>query len=169
MAKDSPTAGEPGGPEPDLDLLGVLARVSQLSSALSRGKLIERATAAAGMTIDRPSITVLVTLQMAGEPLRIGEIATRMQVVGPHVTRQLNELERRDLARRVPDPHDQRARLIELTPAGATAATRYMTTLLGWFGDVLNDWSPQDRQTFGHLLERFATDLTARAETLDGP
>ncbi|MBT0768742.1 MarR family transcriptional regulator [Kineosporia sp. J2-2] len=153
---------------PDLDLLGVLSRMSQMSSVLNRGRLIERAMAASGLNVDRPAITVLVTLHMAGEPLRIGEIATRMQVVGPHVTRQLNELERRDLARRVPDPHDQRARLIELTPAGAEAATRYLHTVLGWFAEVLNGWSAQDRQTFANLLGRFADDLAARAEALDG-
>jgi DNA-binding MarR family transcriptional regulator len=112
-------------------------------------------------------MSVLVQLHMAGEPLRVGEIARRMQVVGPHVTRQMNELERRGLARRVADPQDQRARLIELTTTGAAAAGRYLQTVLGWFTDALDDWSEQDRRSFGHLLGRFVDDITNRLATID--
>jgi hypothetical protein len=42
-----------------------------------------------------------------------------------------------------------------------------MQTVLGLLGDVLADWSPEDRRSFGRLLERFATDLTNRLHTLD--
>jgi len=151
----------------EFDLLAVLPRLSQLGTVMNRSRLIERATESAGADLDRPAISVLVTLHMGGGPLRVGEIAKRMQVVGPHVTRQIHELERRGLARRIPDALDQRARLVELTPDGTAAVGRYMGTVLGLLGDVLADWSPEDRRTFGRLLERFATDLTTRLQTLD--
>ncbi|MFC4533123.1 MarR family winged helix-turn-helix transcriptional regulator [Sphaerisporangium dianthi] len=151
----------------ELDVLAVLPRLMQLGNVLNRSRLIERAMDAAGVALDRPAMSVLVTLQMAAHPLRVGEIATRMQVVGPHVTRQLNELERRGLTRRVPDPHDQRARLIEQTPEGAAVVGRYLQTVLNWFGDALAGWSEQDRRAFGSLLERFASDLTTRLQALD--
>ncbi|MET8162066.1 MarR family transcriptional regulator [Sphaerisporangium sp. NPDC005289] len=160
----SPTAGKDDG---ELDLLSVLPRLIQLGNVLNRGRLFERAVEGAGVALDRPAMSILVTLQMAARPLRVGEIATRMQVVGPHVTRQLHELERRGLTRRVPDPHDQRARLVEQTPEGAAVVGRYLQTVLGWFGDALAEWSAQDRQAFGRLLDRFASDLTARLEALD--
>jgi DNA-binding MarR family transcriptional regulator len=150
-----------------LDLMALLPRLAQVSGVLNRGRLIERAMAASGITVDRPAMGVLLTLHMAGEPLRVGEIAHRMQVVGPHITRQLNELERRDLARRVPDPDDQRARLIELTPGGSAATTRYMETMLGWLAGSLDGWTAQDRATFGRLLARFVNDFTARIDALD--
>jgi DNA-binding MarR family transcriptional regulator len=120
-----------------------------------------------GIAIDRPGMTILVTLHLSDRPLRVGEIAERMEVVGPHVTRQMNVLERRGLARRVTDPQDQRARLIELTPEGAEAADRYLKTVLGWFTGALAGWSPEDQQTFGRLLGRFADDVTAHLATLD--
>ena len=151
----------------DFDLLAVLPRLSQLGTVMNRSRLIERATESAGTDLDRPAISVLVTLHMEGGPLRVGEIAKRMQVVGPHVTRQVHELERRGLARRITDPLDQRARLVELTPDGAAAVGRYMQTVLSLLGDVLADWPPEDRRTFGRLLERFATDLTNRLSALD--
>ncbi|WP_411931117.1 hypothetical protein [Kutzneria viridogrisea] len=66
-----------------------------------------------------------VTARTAGQPRRVGEISTRTRVVGPHVTRHLHELQRREPVRRATDPHDQRARLVELTLAGDTAARRH--------------------------------------------
>jgi len=153
-----------------LDLSAVLPRLMQLGAVLNRSKLMERAMDQVGIPLDRPAVTVLVTLRTAGQPLRVGEIATRMQVVGPHVTRHLHELERRGLVVRVTDPHDQRARLIELTPEGGAAAGRYLQTVLGRFTDAVADWSDEDRQTFGHLLARFVDDLTVRlADTDDQP
>ncbi|NUH43905.1 MarR family transcriptional regulator [Streptomyces samsunensis] len=139
----------------------MLPRLTQLSGAVNRGRLTERAMEAAGVAVDRPAMSVLVSLHVAGGPLRVGEIAARMQVVGPHVTRQVNELARRGLVRRVTDPDDQRARLIEPTAEGAAATERYMRTVLGWFSDALAGWSPQDREVFGRLLARFVDDLTA--------
>ncbi|WP_306205975.1 MarR family winged helix-turn-helix transcriptional regulator [Actinoplanes sp. RD1] len=149
------------------DLLAVLPRISQLSTVLNRSRLIERATENAGINLDRPALGVLLALHMAGEPLRIGEIAKRMQVVGPHVTRQVHELERRGLARRIIDPDDQRARRVELTADGSAAIGRYLQTVLGMLGDALSDWSPEDRSTLGRLLGRFADDLTDRLAALD--
>jgi DNA-binding MarR family transcriptional regulator len=162
---DTRSAGDDGGP--DLDLMAVFPRLTQLSHVLNRSGLIERAMERVGLGLDKPAMSVLVTLKMADRPLRIGEIAERMQVVGPHVTRQMNELERRGLARRATDPDDQRARLIELTPEGAAAAERYLGTILGWYTDVLAGWPARDRQDFGRLLGRFVDDLTARLAAID--
>ncbi|WUV13347.1 MarR family transcriptional regulator [Amycolatopsis sp. NBC_01488] len=54
--------------------------------------------------------------------MRVGEIADRMQVAGPHVTRHLHVLERRRLVHGLADPDDRRARLVQLTPDGAELA-----------------------------------------------
>ncbi|MQL61420.1 MarR family transcriptional regulator [Streptomyces vinaceus] len=162
MTPESP--GEPGpapGLSPD-DLFAVLPRLTRLSSAFNKGRLVDRAARAAGPSLDRPAVGVLVSLLAAGEPLRIGEIADRMQVVGPHVTRQVQILEKRRLVRRIADPLDRRASLIEPTEAGNEAAQRYVTTLLGWFAEVLADWPRQDRDDLLRLLARFADDVTAR-------
>ncbi|MDH6705795.1 DNA-binding MarR family transcriptional regulator [Kitasatospora sp. MAA19] len=145
----------------------VLPRLTHLSNAMTRGRLVERATEAAGLTLDRPATGVLLTVHAADRPLRIGEIAERMQVVGPHVTRQVQELERRGLVRRVGDPHDRRASLIEPTAEGAKAANRYTTSMLGWFADAMADWSDQDRGDLGRLLGKLADDVIARLALLD--
>lgn len=166
MSDQEPAPQEKNSPEHDL-LPDLLPRLSQLSSVLNRGRLMERAMEAAGIGRDRPAVSVLITLHFADQPLRIGEIAARMHVVGPHVTRQVNGLERRGLIRRVSDPHDQRARLIELTPNGTSAVDQYMRTVLGYLTEVLADWSEQDRQDLGRLLGRFADDVSTHLATLD--
>jgi DNA-binding MarR family transcriptional regulator len=154
-----------GDTEPDLRAL--LPRLMQLSNVLSRSGLAERAMEHAGIGLDRPALTILIMLRMADTPLRVGEIATRMQVAGPHVTRHTQELERRELVRRLPDADDRRARQVEPTPAGAEIADRYLSTVLGWLGDALTGWAAEDRQTFYRLLRRFTEDLATRLSTID--
>jgi DNA-binding MarR family transcriptional regulator len=145
-----------------LNPAAILPHLMRLSTVLNRSHLVERAMEHVGLPLDRPAMTVLVTLHMARQPLRVGEIATRMQVVGPHVTRLLHDLERAGLVCRVTDPNDQRARLIELTEKGAAAGGRYVEAILGWFAGAVADWSEEDRDTFGRLLTRFVDDLQAR-------
>ena len=139
----------------------MLPRLAQLSNAINRGRLTKRAIEATGLNLERPALSILLTLAMAGEPLRIGEIAERMQVVGPHVTRQTQALEQRGLVRRVPHPTDRRVSLIEPTPEGAEAANRYTGSIVGWFNEVIAEWPPQDREDLGRLLGKLADDVTA--------
>ena len=70
----------------------LLPRVTQLSNVLNRGQTFELALERAGISLERPAISVLGTLHLAQEPLRIGDIARRMQVVGAHITRQVDGL-----------------------------------------------------------------------------
>ncbi len=145
-----------------LNPAAMLPHLMRLGTVLNRSQLVERAMERVGIPLDRPGLTVLITLRMAGQPLRVGEIAARMQVAGPHVTRHLHDLERTGLVRRVTDPDDQRARLVELTPAGDAAAGRYLETVLGWFAEAVADWSQEDQAAFGRLLGRFVADVEAR-------
>jgi DNA-binding MarR family transcriptional regulator len=143
------------------ELRSVLPRIMQLGNLMNRSGLGERAMKAIGADLDRPGLSIILSLHMTGKALRVGEIADRMQVAGPHVTRHLHVLERRRLVRGLADPDDRRARLVELTPDGAGIADRYVTTLLGWFGEALSGWSPEDRRTFYDLLLRFTDDFAA--------
>ncbi|ANZ39340.1 MarR family transcriptional regulator [Lentzea guizhouensis] len=139
----------------------MLPHLMRLSTVLNRSRLVERAMERVGLPLDRPGLTVLITLRTADRPLRVGEIATRMQVAGPHVTRHLHDLERAGLVRRVTDPGDQRARLVELTGPGGAAAGRYLEAVLGSFAEAIAGWSQEDLATFGSLLGRFVEDVQA--------
>ncbi|NUW46145.1 MarR family winged helix-turn-helix transcriptional regulator [Nonomuraea rhodomycinica] len=155
----------PGGD--DDEVLAVMPHLAQLSNAISRGRLTEHAMRSAGIDVDRPAFSVLVSIHLTGKPLRISEIAEKMQLVQPHVTRQVQQLERRGLVRRIGDPNDRRVSYIEPTDKGGAAADRYARTLIGWFTGAIDHWSAQDRADLGRLLARFADDVTAHLATLE--
>ncbi|MFE2373687.1 MarR family winged helix-turn-helix transcriptional regulator [Streptomyces sp. NPDC059398] len=166
MNTPSPDGSEHGSRD---DVLAVMPRLAQLSNAISRGRLAQHAMEAAGITLERPPFSVLLALHFAGRPLRVKEIAEAVQVVQPHATRQIQQLERHGLVRRIGDPDDGRVSLIEPTENGAQAAERYAHTLIGWFTGAVAHWPEQDRQDLGRLLTRFADEVTERLALLDGP
>ncbi|WP_329251479.1 MarR family transcriptional regulator [Streptomyces sp. NBC_01478] len=145
---------------------GLLPHLLQLRTLLNRGQLYEQAVQEAGVALDRPAMTILVILDAAERPLRVGEIATRMQVVGPHVTRHLNSLEKRSIIKRVPDPEDQRARLIALTPSGQRIVQQYTAIVNGWFTAALAQWPDHDRTELIRLLTRLTGDLTTQFDAV---
>lgn len=165
MTEDPPQ--NPGTDEQAATVWAALPRLAQLSNAMTRGRLAERAAEAAGLALDRPALGVLLSVDAADRPLRIGEIAERMQVVGPHVTRQVQALERRGLVRRVGDPLDRRASLIEPTEEGRRAANAYKASMIGWFTDAIAHWPDHDRDELGRLLAKLADDVIARLAHLD--
>jgi len=153
---------------PDESVLAqLLPQLTRLSNLLGRGRLYERARAGAGVMLERPGMTILLILNAADDPLRVGEIANRMQVEGPHVTRQVQVLEKDGLVERVVDPADARARLIALTSRGQDVATQYLAVVLGWFAEALADWPAADRDDLSRLLARMVDDLSTYIGSLD--
>ncbi|MFJ4964438.1 MarR family winged helix-turn-helix transcriptional regulator [Streptomyces sp. NPDC088729] len=160
MHADAPD-GHPTAP-PGEQALAALPRIAHLGNALAKGRVVEQAAETAGLSKDRPAITVLLALGGSDGPLRVGEIADRVQLAGPHVTRQVQALERRGLVRRIDDPHDKRARLIEATARGREATDRYTASMIGWFTETISHWPEQDRADLGRLLTRLADDVLTR-------
>src|SRR5947207_6941115 len=109
---------------------GVSADVAELDRArtriaylLTRSRRNGLTTTAAGVPLDRAAVVVLLALADRGA-IRPGELAARLEVEAPHVTRQVQRLEKAGYAARGPDPGDRRAQLVEVTPAGREAAGR---------------------------------------------
>lgn len=158
------TGAEAAGGQDD-EVLAVMPRLAQLANAVSRRRLVEHAMAAAGIEVEQPAFSVLLSIHLAGTPLRISEIAERMRLVQPHVTRQVQQLERRGLVRRTGDPNDRRVSIIVPTDEGGAAAERYASSLVRWFTGAVAHWSEQDRADLGRLLARFADDVTVHLAT----
>ncbi|MGC2977811.1 MarR family winged helix-turn-helix transcriptional regulator [Brevibacterium sp. FAM 25378] len=131
--------------------------LQQLGALLSKSQLFEWASARSGVSIERPSMTILVTLRMGGRAMRVGDIAQQMGVEGPHVTRHVNILQRCGLVERVVDTADARARLVNLTGSGAMVAENYQDALFGLLDDVIENWDESQREAFTDSL-RVLTD-----------
>lgn len=86
---------------------------------LAVGRLHRRLSRRAVGGLTPSQLSVLVTVEQYG-PLRLGELANREVITPPTVTRLVASLHERDLVKRVTDPEDARAALIEVADAGKT-------------------------------------------------
>ena len=108
-----------------------------------------------------------LTLAMlgAGQPLRVSDLATQLDVERSTVSRRVTELVRLGLVTRSTDPQDRRAAVLKLTKAGERALGRIQTawhqTLLG----LTESWPAKQRtETTAHLT-RLADQLESLLET----
>jgi DNA-binding MarR family transcriptional regulator len=142
------------------DLEVALAEIAYLAG---RARRHERLMAVAGLALDRSAAAMLRHLALA-EPVRAGELATRLTVEASHVTRQVQQLERTGYVTRVPDPQDGRAQLIELTEAGRGTVERMRTAGCLAMRQALADWPAEDLGTLAVLFRRMVDDFVAHAE-----
>ena len=63
-------------------------------------------------------LRMLRTLERGDGPCRLGELAAALDVAPRSVTSKVDAAEAEGLVRRLPDPTDRRATLLELTPGG---------------------------------------------------
>jgi DNA-binding MarR family transcriptional regulator len=156
----------PVGTEPELETIGqALEAVSRL---LSQGRLVEQILRQAKVDVGRADVSLLHNLSLAGDWVRLGDLADRLRVDAPTVTRRAQQLEARQLLRRASDPRDKRVSLVRLTPAGERIIARVHGARHSWLDRVLATWSDEDRREFGGLLARFVDDVGADLEVPDG-
>src|SRR6185312_2865512 len=99
--------------------------------------------------------------------LRQNALAEQMDIEGPSLVRLLDQLSASGLVVRRPDPDDQRARTLHLTPAGVELAERIVPVVQRLRHHLLADASDADLETclrvFANFLaacERDAADVT---------
>ncbi len=145
--------------------LDTLSRSMQAFGRLvSQGRIIETVLRRSRIDLSRADVQVLHTLLAAGDGIRLGDLADRLQLDAPTVTRRVQQLEARHLVRRAADPLDKRAQLVQLTAAGARTIERAMSAFHSWLEEVLADWSGPEREQLVRLLDRFTRDLNATVE-----
>jgi DNA-binding MarR family transcriptional regulator len=98
---------------------------------------------------------VLALRRLAVEPQTQRNLAQRLSADPPYVTLMVDDLEKRGLVRRKPHPIDRRAKLVQLTPAGRTAAAR-ADAILDEPPAALHDVPEADLAAVLRVLERLA-------------
>lgn len=146
-----------------MELERALARVAYL---LTRVRRHDQAMVQCGITMDRASVPLLRLLADADEPMRLGEVATRLDVEAPHVSRQIQRLEKTGYVERVADPDDRRAQLVRPTDSGRRAVEAFRQVMRGWMRDALADWSPEDLKALAVLNHRMVDDFLDHAEII---
>jgi DNA-binding MarR family transcriptional regulator len=156
----APVSADAAGTE--ADAAEILRAITRISYLITRARRHDRVRTVAAVPLDRAAVMVLGQLAEAG-PARPGELAARLGVEAPHITRQVQRLQQAGYADRVPDPGDRRAQLIQLTPAGRAAADRIRQAGTTGMQTALAHWPPQERHQLATLLHRMVDDFLAYA------
>ena len=96
----------------------------------------------------------LRVLERADGPMRLGDLAERLRIVPRSATDVVDALEASGHVQRRPDPHDRRAVLLELTPAGHDLIADIYVAQRHTSSDVFGALSTDDRALLTDLLER---------------
>ncbi|NVI91316.1 winged helix-turn-helix transcriptional regulator [Actinomadura sp. BRA 177] len=99
-----------------------------------------------------------------GGPMRPGELAAALAVEAPHVTRQVQRLERAGYVEQVPDPDDGRCRRVRLSASGADAVECIRASGRRWIAEALAGWPPGDRARLAGLVHRMVDDFAAHSD-----
>lgn len=156
------TAPQPGpaGSPVSADVAELDRALTRIAYLLTRNRRNGLTTTAAGVPLDRAAVTVLLALADSGT-IRPGELAARLEVEAPHVTRQVQRLEKAGYAERCPDPDDRRAQLVQLTPSGQAAAGRIRDVGRSGMQAALAHWPSGELHQFATLFNRMVDDFLA--------
>ncbi|GAB3824914.1 MarR family winged helix-turn-helix transcriptional regulator [Dactylosporangium cerinum] len=105
-----------------------------------------------------PSGTVglLLAIERGG---RLKDVAATCALDQSTTSRAVSAASQAGLVRRVPDPHDGRASILELTDAGRATLAEAVSWYDALLADALRDWTSADVTQFGSFLRRFTTAL----------
>ncbi|GAB2473643.1 MarR family winged helix-turn-helix transcriptional regulator [Xylanimonas ulmi] len=125
--------------------------------AASRGLRRDAAgSGAAGVTPGQ--LRLLRVLAHARSPLRAVDLAEALDVAPRSVTTKIDQAEADGFVRRLADPRDRRARLVELTDAGREALARVSLERRRGAAARLSRLSPPAREELVRLLRVVAAD-----------
>jgi DNA-binding MarR family transcriptional regulator len=114
------------------------------------------------VSLDRASYALIVPL---GEgSLRISEVAQRSGVDVSTASRQIVELEKEGVLRRVADPADGRAAVLELTPLGRRHLKMIAKARQEILSEVLSDFSDAEMERLAELLDRLNKRIASYVE-----
>jgi DNA-binding MarR family transcriptional regulator len=113
----------------------------------------------AGVDLDRGGAALLYKLYSEGENARVTDLADRLGIDAPAVTRKVQQLERAGLLCRSADPDDARAHRLTLTTDGRRSIEQLLLARQHWLEETLVGWSQEDRAEFARLLNLFASTI----------
>jgi DNA-binding MarR family transcriptional regulator len=92
-------------------------------------------------------------------PIRAADVVERTGLDKSTVSRQIARLEELGLVERVADPHDGRARQVQLTEVGTDRLNKVRSDRRARMRAIFDKWTTADISTFSGLLGRLNRDL----------
>ena len=135
--------------------------VNGFADALSRivrfatlPRFTERVAERAGTHLDRSAYVLLARLTEG--PCRVGELAEHLSLDVSTVSRQVQALDERGLARREPHPTDRRGSVVVIAPQGRAVVERHRRARREIFDELLSDVSASELDAVVSVLDRLA-------------
>jgi DNA-binding MarR family transcriptional regulator len=151
----------------DATIATIESALYSLARRLRRAQLKDYISRQAGDDLDQAGMAVLYTLHGEETGLRVTDLATRLGIDPPAVTRKAQQLERLGLVSRARDSVDARASLLRLTPEGRQVLERFLFARHQWLAALLADWPAAECREFARLISRFTDDIDQHLSELD--
>jgi DNA-binding MarR family transcriptional regulator len=151
----------------DVCIASIESALHALARRLKQARLHDYFTREAGVEIDQAGLAVLYVLHGEKASPRVTDVAARLSIDAPAVTRKAQQLERLGLVSRARDADDARASRLQLTPEGRRVLRRFLLARHRWLTSLLADWPPAERREFARLMGRFTEDIHRHLDELD--
>jgi DNA-binding MarR family transcriptional regulator len=139
-----------------------MAAAETLLLLVSMHRIVRHLRRSRTTAVMHPTQFLALMLIADEQPIRIGEIATRVPCSQPTATTTVAALEEAGLVRREPDPVDGRATAVVLTEAGAATVQASGQQAADELSHLLNRLPEEDQALVlkaGEALSRMAKDL----------
>ena len=156
-----------GIPVDDETIAGIESALHSLARRLKQARLHEFVLRQAGVDIDQAGLAILYALHAEKDSMRVTDLAERLGIDAPAVTRKAQRLERLGLVSRTRCAEDARVCRLRLSDQGQEAISRFLLARHQWLTTLLADWPPQDQCDFARLISRFASDIHQHLDELD--
>lgn len=137
--------------------------MERLADAMMRGgavvRSMRRRQTAVVPGLEQGHLRVLDVL--ADGPLRVGELATALQLELPTVSRRVTRLVELGLVAKVAGQTDRRVQVTGLTDEGHRAIERMREQRRQVVDEILQDWSEAELAELARLLEKLADGVDA--------
>jgi DNA-binding MarR family transcriptional regulator len=146
-------------PAVDVSPLEVLSRVTRLARHLDR----QRSVIFARHDLETWTFDVLSALRRADPPHQLspGQLVDQTLVTSGTMTNRIDQLARRGLVRRRPDPTDARSVRVQLTPLGRRRVDQALAELVAHEQTLLAALAGTERAALADLLRRVVAPLDA--------
>ena len=131
------------------DLVRSLYRLGMVQRELARHALAELGT---------QGFVALGVIHLHG-PVRVSDVAQRLNVALSVASRQVTALERAGYVERDTDPEDGRAHRVSATDAGRAVLEESHRRMVHAFGRALEGWSATEIKALSESLERLREDV----------
>ncbi|HVA52785.1 MAG TPA: MarR family transcriptional regulator [Acidimicrobiales bacterium] len=139
----------------------ITASLQVLARSFNQARAHEHLLQEAGVRLDRAGVALLYKLHAHSDAsFRVSELAERLGIDAPAVTRKVQQLERLGFVSRDADPEDKRATRIRLTSSGEETLELVLRAHKKRLARLFDDWSAVELQSFSSLMGKFAEELT---------